>query len=212
MDAACALNERPSEAEQQKSHTVNADAELDACYNSDPSQFDAAREFLRGCHQTPNHDPCAYHHDRCGPGLESAHTVVTGQLSTARPIELAPCGTVQLPVEGAVIWPLYKVATLLSTGYPNDPQEELELHDCRIPLALHGSLFAPNRGVYVRLRNAIFAGCVVCDHDNGIGEKGSQEWHNYNVQHRRMTHRESRAAAHLRGGLNAWWALNPNRR
>ena len=46
---------------------------------------------------------------------------------------------------------------------------------------------------------------------NGIGEKGSQEWHNYNIQHRHMTHRESRAAAHLHGGLNAWWALNPNR-
>jgi hypothetical protein len=52
---------------------------------------------------------------------------------------------------------------------------------------------------------------VVCDHDNGIGEKGSKEWHNYNIQHRHMTHRESRAAAHLHGGLNAWWALNPNR-
>ena len=69
----------------------------------------------------------------------------------------------------------------------------------------------PSRDVCVRLRNAIFDGCVVCDHDNGIGEKGSQEWHNYNIQHRHMTHRESRAAAHLHGGLNAWWALNPNR-
>ena len=80
------------------------------------------------------------------------------------------------------------------------------------PLALHGSLYAPNRGVYVRLQSAIFGGCVICDHDNDIGAKGSQEWQNYNTQHRGMTARESRAAAQMRGGLNAWWAQNPGRR
>ena len=121
--------------------------------------------------------------------------------------------TVQSPVQGALVFPLQKVATVLSTTFgSNDPQEELEFHDCRIPLALHGSLYAPNRGVYVRLQSAIFGGCVICDHDNDIGVKGSQEWHNYNIRHRGMTARESRAAAHMRGGLNTWWAQNPGRR
>ena len=213
MDMASARDERPAEAKQQRSLAASDDAELDARYAEDPSRYDAGRENLRRCHQTPNHAPTAFHWDRCGPGLESAQAVVMSTLSAAQPIQLAPCGTVQSPVQGALVFPLQKVATLLSTTFgSNDSQEELEFHDCRIPLALHGSLYAPNRGVYVRLQNAIFGGCVICDHDNGTGEKGSQDWHNYNIQHRGMTARESRAAAHLHGGLNTWWAQNPGRR
>ena len=85
-----------------------------------------------------------------------------------------------------------------------------EMHDCRISSALHGSVAAANRGVYVRLEDAMYAGAVICDHVERV--KGSVEWHGYNVQHRNMTPRESRAAAHMVGGLNTWWALNPGRR
>jgi hypothetical protein len=213
MDMASARDERPAEAKQQWSLAANDDAKLDARYDEEPSRYDAGRESLRRCHQTPNHAPTAFHWDRCGPGLESAQAVVMSTRLAAQPVQLAPCGTVQRPVQGALVFPLQKVASLLSTTFgSNDSQEELEFHDCRTPLALHGSLYAPNRGVYVRLQSAIFGGCVICDHDNDIGAKGSQEWQNYNTQHRGMTARESRAAAQMRGGLNAWWAQNPGRR
>ena len=34
----------------------------------------------------------------------------------------------------------------------------------------------------------------------------------HDVQHRNMTPRDSRTTAHMVGGLNTWWALNPGRR
>lgn len=102
------------------------------------------------------------------------------------------------------------MASLLSGPGPNEPVDEFELHDCRIPQALHGSIASLNRGVYVRPARAVYVGAVICNHSDM--EKGTQEWHDYNVQHRNMTARESRNAARMVGGLNTWWAQNPGRR
>ena len=102
------------------------------------------------------------------------------------------------------------MASLLSGPGPNEPFDEFELHDCRIPQALHGSIASLNRGEYVRPASAVYVGAVICDHPDM--EKGTREWHGYNVQHRNMTARESRNAARMVGGLNTWWAQNPGRR
>ena len=64
--------------------------------------------------------------------------------------------------------------------------------------------------MYVRSEGAVYDGAVVCDHVDRV--KGSAEWHTYNVQHRQMSRAESRRAARLPGGLNAWWRANPGRR
>ena len=199
----------PSPAERQRVEAAAREAELDRKYAENPMRYDAAREFLRGCHQTPQHGSIACHWDACNPGLESVHGVLTGHPASIQPVALAPCGSLQRPPRSALVFPLQGVATLLSAAGPGRPCDEFELHDCRIPSTMHGSVAAPNRGVYVR-GLGVGDGAVVCDHENL--EKGSAEWHLHNVQHRQMTPRESREAARLHGGLNTWWKQNPNRR
>jgi hypothetical protein len=199
-----------SVAMQQQDEAAARDAKRDRMYASHPELYDVGREFLSNCHQTTNFDSTSYHNDVCAPGLESALCVVTGQAATRVPVVLRPSGSMQPPPPSAVVYPNFKVASMLGGAGPNEPVDEFEMHDCRISSALHGSVAAGNRGVYVRLEEAVYVGAVICDHTDLV--KGSQEWHGYNVQHRRMTMRESRAAARLPGGLNTWWAQHPGRR
>lgn len=199
-----------SVAKQQLDEAAARDARRDRMYAEHPELYDVGREMLSNCHQTTNFDSTSYHYDVCAPGLESAHCVVTGQAATRVPVALGPCGSMQPPPPSAVVYPNFKVASMLGGAGPNEPADEFEMHDCRISSALHGSVAAENRGVYVRREEAVYAGAVICDHQDLV--KGSQEWHRYNVQHRRMTMRESRAAARLGGGLNTWWAQHPGRR
>ena len=202
MQRALARDDGVSETSRQCTLRAGSDAALDGLYAEAPRCYDASPHFLEGCHQTPNFGSTACHWDKCNPGLETAHGVVTGRPSTCMQLELAPCGTVQPPVRSAVIYPVQKLGSLLALG-------DFELHDCRIPIAMHGSVAAPNRGVHVRGLGMIDGG-VICDHDDL--QKGSAEWHAYNVRHRRMSARESRAAARLPGGLNTFFRNNPGRR
>ena len=199
-----------SAALRQLNEAAERDAQRDDAYAAHPQRYDACRELLRRCHQTPNHGSIACHHDICAPGLESKHCVVTGQAATSVPVVLRPSGSLQRPPQSAVVYPIQGMASLLSGPGPNEPVDEFELHDCRIPQALHGSIASLNRGVYVRPASAVYVGTVICDHSDM--EKGTREWHDYNVQHRSMTARESREAARMVGGLNTWWAQNPGRR
>ena len=102
----------PSPAEQQRSEAAARDAELDRKYAENPMRYDAAREFLRGCHQTPQHGSIACHWDACNPGLESVHGVLTGHPASIQPLALAPCGSLQRPPRSALVFPLQGVATL----------------------------------------------------------------------------------------------------
>ena len=197
-----------SVATQQRDEAAARDAQRDVMYAEHPEWYDVGREMLSNCHQTTNFDSTSFHYDVCAPGLESAQCVVTGQAATRVPVALRPSGSMQPPPRSAVVYPNFKMASMLGGAGPNEPVDEIEMHDCRISSALHGSVAAENRGVYVRLEEAVYTGAVICDHDDLV--KGSREWHAYNVQHRRMTMRESRAAARLPGGLNTWWALPQN--
>ena len=136
-----------SAALRQLDEAAERDAQRDDAYAAHPQRYDACRELLRRCHQTPNHGSIACHHDICAPGLESKHCVVTGQAATSVPVVLRPSGSLQRPPQSAVVYPIQGMASLLSGPGPNEPVDEFELHDCRIPQALHGSIASLNRGV-----------------------------------------------------------------
>jgi len=124
--------------------------------------------FLKNKHQTMSFGPCANHVDVCGEGLESVVAVSLSASSDASSssVLLSPTGSVQLPVLSALVWPVYKVSTLLGAIGNGDEDGDVEVHDCRTPLTLHGSLATSsgNRGVYVRSLGKVLDGGALCDH------------------------------------------------
>ena len=164
-----------SATDRQADQTRERDARLDAEYAAHPERYNVVGHLLSACHQTTNFGPTANHYDSCAPGFESVLAVVTGTSSSCVPVALKPSGSMQRPPRSAVVFPNFRVGTMLGGAGPNEPSDEFEMHDCRIPISLHGSVEAANRGVYVRSEGAVYDGAVVCDHVDRV--KGSAEWH-----------------------------------